>query len=143
MKMKVNLVMLYKYGGTRGGKSYRGKRSFLLRDEDPKNEYNLKNEEGTGGGSDDEEPKKTRGPTYMRHIWGRHGTNKRIKMKFNRLGEPIGTNRSKFNKFLGALARIEKYAPFDVDSWHKVPKSLKNDMINVVKVSISRIYYIS
>ncbi|XP_071920098.1 uncharacterized protein [Coffea arabica] len=85
MKMKVNLVMLYKYGGTRGGKSYRGKRSFLLRDEDPKNEYNLKNEEGTGGGSDDEEPKKTRGPTYMRHIWGRHGTNKRIKMKFNRL----------------------------------------------------------
>ncbi|XP_027150389.1 uncharacterized protein LOC113750631 [Coffea eugenioides] len=100
---------------TRGGKSYRGSRSFQLRDEDPEN---LENEEGIGGGSDDDqEPKKTRGPTYMRHIWGRH----------------VGTNRSKFNEFLGALARIGKYAPIDIDSWRKVPKSLKNDMIDVVK----------
>ena len=90
-----------------------------------------------GGSDDDQEPKKTWGPTYMRHIWGRHGTDKRIKVKFNTLGEPVGTNRSKFNEFLGALARIGKYAPIDIDSWRKVPKSLKNDMINVVKVSIS------
>ncbi|XP_027118274.1 uncharacterized protein [Coffea arabica] len=115
---------------TRGGKSYRGERSFQLRDEDPEN---LENEEGTGGGTDDEEPKKTRGPTYMRHIWGRHGTDKRIKVKFNTLGELVGTNRSKFNEFLGALARIGKYAPIDIDSWRKIPKSLKNDMIDVVK----------
>ncbi|XP_071920597.1 uncharacterized protein [Coffea arabica] len=66
---------------TRRRKSYRGSRSFQLRDEDPEN---LENEEGTAGGSDDDqEPKKTRGPTYMRHIWGRHGTDKRIKEKFD------------------------------------------------------------
>ncbi|XP_071939087.1 uncharacterized protein [Coffea arabica] len=116
---------------TRGEKSYRGSRSFQLRDEDPEN---LENEEGTGGSSDDDqEPKKTREPTYMRHIWGRHGTDKRNKVKFNTLGEPVGTNRSKFNEFLGALARIGKYAPIDIDSWRKVSKSLKNDMIDVVK----------
>ena len=70
----------------------------------------------------------------MKKCWGIQTTDERLKVAYNKLGEPIGDNRSTYNEFLGAISRIGKYAPIDIKDWRKVPNSLKNEMVDVVKV---------
>ncbi|XP_042064201.1 uncharacterized protein LOC121807934 isoform X1 [Salvia splendens] len=77
--------------------------------------------------------KRVRGPTLLREIWGRNSDDERIKVTFNKRGQPVGPNRLKFTGFLGTLARNGKYAPLDIDDWRKVPKENKDEMIKFVK----------
>ncbi|XP_073126772.1 uncharacterized protein [Henckelia pumila] len=82
--------------------------------------------------SDDAE-KKTRGPTFMKEIWGRPSTLPRINIQCDDMGRPIGSRRNKFTDFLGTLARNGKFCPIDVEGWHKMPLDTKKKMLDVVK----------
>ncbi|XP_073157960.1 uncharacterized protein [Henckelia pumila] len=82
--------------------------------------------------SDDAE-KKTRGPTFMKEIWGRPSTLPRIKIQCDDMGRPIGSRRNKFTDLLGTLARKDKFCPIDVEGWHKMPLDTKKKMLDVVK----------
>lgn len=78
--------------------------------------------------------KKTRGPTFMKEIWGRPSTLPRIKIRCDDMGRPIGSRRNKFTDFLGTLARNGKFCPIDVEDWHKMPLDSKKKMLDVIKV---------
>ncbi|XP_073057312.1 uncharacterized protein [Primulina eburnea] len=77
--------------------------------------------------------KKTRGPTFMKEIWGRPSTLPRIKIRCDDMGRPIGSRRNKFTDFLGTLARNGKFCPIDVEEWHKMPLDSKKKMLDVIK----------
>lgn len=70
----------------------------------------------------------------MASVWGLP-EEKHLKIKSNELGQPIGKNRSKLSHFLGTLARNGRYAPIDIEDWHKMPLVRKNDMLDVIKVT--------
>lgn len=80
----------------------------------------------------DVEAKKTRGPTYMTSVWGQP-TSHRYKVKFNKLGKPVGKNKSRFTEFLGTISRNGSYAPIDVQDWRKIDNSRKKDMLKIVR----------
>ncbi|XP_027166033.1 uncharacterized protein LOC113769151 [Coffea eugenioides] len=75
---------------------------------------------------------KTRGPTFMKEIWGRPKDLPRIEIKLDDNGIPI-SEKTSFSKFLGSLARNGMYCPIDVESWLKMPRKLKMDMLEVIK----------
>ncbi|XP_073273424.1 uncharacterized protein [Primulina huaijiensis] len=78
--------------------------------------------------------KKTRGPTFMKEIWGRPSTLPRIKIRCDDMGRPIGSRRNKFTDFLGTLARNGKFCPIDVEDWHKMPMDSKKKILDVIKI---------
>ncbi|XP_027158101.1 uncharacterized protein LOC113768932 [Coffea eugenioides] len=75
---------------------------------------------------------KTRGPTFMKEIWGRPKDFPRIEIKLDDNGIPI-SEKTSFSEFLGSLARNGMYCPIDVESWLKMPRKLKMDMLEVIK----------
>nr|XP_027124175.1 uncharacterized protein LOC113740858 [Coffea arabica] len=77
---------------------------------------------------------KTRGPTFMKEIWGRPKDFPRIEIKLDDNGIPI-SEKTSFSEFLGSLARNDMYCPIDVESWLKMPRKLKMDMLEVIKRS--------
>ncbi|XP_073036742.1 uncharacterized protein [Primulina eburnea] len=77
--------------------------------------------------------KKTRGPTFMKEIWGRPSTLPRIKIRCDDMGPPIGSRRNNLTDFLGILARNGKFCSIDVEDWHKMPLDSKKKMLDVIK----------
>ncbi|XP_027166308.1 uncharacterized protein LOC113766300 [Coffea eugenioides] len=75
---------------------------------------------------------KTRGPTFMKEIWGRPKELPRIEIKLDDNGIPI-SEKTSFSEFLGSLARNGMYCPIDVETWLKMPRKLKMDMLEVIK----------
>jgi hypothetical protein len=75
-----------------------------------------------------------RGPSFCTDTWGRPKSKGLIKVVFNQKGQPIGLNRNSLSSFLGTVARNGKHAPLNYRSWTVVPKTYKQDMINIVKV---------
>ncbi|XP_027158334.1 uncharacterized protein LOC113759954 [Coffea eugenioides] len=75
---------------------------------------------------------KTRGPTFMKEIWGRPKDLARIEIKLDDNEIPI-SEKTSFSEFLGSLARNGMYCPIDVESWLKMPRKLKMDMLEVIK----------
>ncbi|XP_027157821.1 uncharacterized protein LOC113759443 [Coffea eugenioides] len=83
--------------------------------------------------ADENSQRKTRGPTYMTEIWGKPSSCHRYKVRFDKDGEPVGKNKSKFTEFLGTIARNGKYAPLDVTDWREMTNDKKQDMLVLVK----------
>ncbi|XP_027174484.1 uncharacterized protein LOC113774118 [Coffea eugenioides] len=83
--------------------------------------------------ADENSQRKTRGPTYMIEIWGKPSSCHQYKVRFDKDGEPIGKNKSKFTEFLGTIARNGKYAPLDVTDWREMTNDKKQDMLVLVK----------
>ncbi|KAL8533857.1 hypothetical protein ACS0TY_010040 [Phlomoides rotata] len=84
------------------------------------------------------EQPKVRGYTYMPHIWAissKQSNIQPLKIEFNKYGQPIGRNKSKYVEFLGTIVRNGNLAPLNFKDWHKVPASLKKDMLDKVKGS--------
>ncbi|KAL6542617.1 hypothetical protein OROMI_024219 [Orobanche minor] len=79
---------------------------------------------------------KTRGFTYMPHIYAISFNNnsQSLKVELNEYGKPIGPNKSKFVEFLASIARNGKVAPLNYPDWHKVPKTEKSRMMDMIKV---------
>ncbi|KAL0920042.1 hypothetical protein M5K25_009148 [Dendrobium thyrsiflorum] len=96
----------------------------------------IKTIENYVAGRSNEEQKQKRGPTYMCSVWGYHATQhggERLVANFNKYGQPIGQNKSLFVEFLGTIAWNGKHAPIDIKSWDKMPKSLKENMLELVQ----------
>ncbi|BAC03304.1 B1143G03.5 [Oryza sativa (japonica cultivar-group)] len=66
----------------------------------------------------DEEVKKRKGTT-LRYVWDLP-PGKRIVVKCNRLGQPIGDEGGLLGQFLGTLARNGAYCPLDKMTWRKI-----------------------
>ncbi|KAL8473550.1 hypothetical protein ACS0TY_030396 [Phlomoides rotata] len=84
------------------------------------------------------EQPKVRGYTYMPHIWAissKQSNIQPLKIEFNKYGQPIGRNKRKYVEFLGTIVRNGNLAPLNFKDWHKVPASLKKDMLDKVKGS--------
>ena len=64
----------------------------------------------------------------MTSVWGQP-TSHRYKVKFNKLGKPVGKNKSRFTEFLGTISRNGSYAPIDVQDWRKIDKSRNKDIV--------------
>ncbi|KAL8506495.1 hypothetical protein ACS0TY_017402 [Phlomoides rotata] len=82
------------------------------------------------------EQPEVRGYTYMPHIWAissKQSNIQPLKIEFNKYGQPIGRNKSKYVEFLGTIVRNGNLAPLNFKDWHKVPASLKKDMLDKVK----------
>ncbi|XP_071932980.1 uncharacterized protein [Coffea arabica] len=75
---------------------------------------------------------KTRGPTFMKEIWDRPKELPRIEIKLDDNGIPI-SEKTSFSEFLGSLARNGMYCPIDVETWLKMSRKLKMDMLEVIK----------
>ena len=72
----------------------------------------------------------------MKEIWGRPKDLPRIEIKLDDNGIPI-SEKTSFSEFLGSLARNGMYCPIDVESWLKMPRKLKMDMLEVIKVMVA------
>ncbi|XP_047947132.1 uncharacterized protein LOC125193392 isoform X2 [Salvia hispanica] len=77
--------------------------------------------------------KESRGPTYMKNIWGRPLNLPLMSVEYNEFGQPIGGEKSKLCHFLGTIARNGHQCPLDIKSWHAMPKENKDEMLNIVK----------
>ncbi|XP_041990245.1 uncharacterized protein LOC121741523 isoform X1 [Salvia splendens] len=78
--------------------------------------------------------KQSRGPTYMKNIWGRPLNLPPIHVEYNEFGQAIGGEDSTLCHFLGSIARSGNYCPIDIKSWHAIPKERKTEMIDIVKL---------
>lgn len=70
----------------------------------------------------DKVTKRGRTGTVLTHVWNLP-EGKRIVVKCNQLGQPIGKEGGLLGKFLGTIARNGGYCPLHVNDWRKV----KND----------------
>ncbi|XP_071920693.1 uncharacterized protein [Coffea arabica] len=68
----------------------------------------------------------------MKEICGRPKDLPRIEIKLDDNGIPI-SEKTSFSEFLASLARNGMYCPIDVESWLKMPRKLKMDMLKVIK----------
>ncbi|KAG6428069.1 hypothetical protein SASPL_112318 [Salvia splendens] len=78
--------------------------------------------------------KQSRGPTYMKNIWGRPLNLPPIHVEYNEFGQAIGGEDSTLCHFLGSIARSGNYCPIDIKSWHAIPKERKTEMLDIVKL---------
>ncbi|KAL6518266.1 hypothetical protein OROMI_033967 [Orobanche minor] len=78
---------------------------------------------------------KTRGFTYMPRVYAISSNNnsQSLKVELNEYGKPIGPNKSKFVEFLAFIARNGKVAPLNYPDLHKVPKTEKSRMMDMIK----------
>ncbi|KAL6584813.1 hypothetical protein OROMI_004102 [Orobanche minor] len=82
------------------------------------------------------EKSRARGYTYMPHVWAISSNDsnlKRLPIEFNKYGKPIGPNKSRFVEFLGTIVRNGNKAPLNYETWHNMPISFKDDMLEKVK----------
>lgn len=73
----------------------------------------------------------------MPRLWAinsEHSNIQPLQIEFNKYGKPIGPNKSNYVEFLGCVVRNGNLAPLNFKDWHKVPASLKKDMLDKVKV---------
>ncbi|XP_052137324.1 uncharacterized protein LOC127755684 [Oryza glaberrima] len=73
-----------------------------------------------------EDDVKKRGPTMLPYVWDLPD-GKRIVVKCNKLGQPIGAEGGLLGQFLGTIARNGSYCPLDKKTWRKV-KENKGDL---------------
>ncbi|KAL6584387.1 hypothetical protein OROMI_003676 [Orobanche minor] len=84
------------------------------------------------------EKSRARGYTYMPHVWAissKDSNLKRLPIEFNKYGKPIGPNKSLFVEFLGTIVRNGNKAPLNYETWHNMPISFKDDMLEKVKTT--------
>ena len=68
--------------------------------------------------------KSGRGPTMMRSLWKDLDPNEKIRLKFNRYGQPCGLKTCKLTNFIGTLVK-GKYVSLAAKNWRKVPEASK------------------
>ena len=72
----------------------------------------------------------------MKEIWGQPKDLPQIEIKLDDNGIPI-SEKTTFSEFLHSLTRNGMYCPIDVESWLKVSRKLKTDMLDVIKIMSS------
>lgn len=80
--------------------------------------------------------KSGRGPTMMRSLWKDLDHNEKIRLKFNRYGQPCGLKTCKLTNFIGTLVK-GKYVSLAAKNWRKVPEASKTKVWTSVQVCLS------
>ncbi|KAH7653182.1 putative transposase Ptta/En/Spm plant protein [Dioscorea alata] len=76
---------------------------------------------------------KGRGRTTLKELWAMPPEEK-VLVSANRLGQPIGPEAQLFSSFLGMIARSSQKIGLHYESWHKVPKTLKDELLNFIEM---------
>ncbi|KAH7674544.1 putative transposase Ptta/En/Spm plant protein [Dioscorea alata] len=76
---------------------------------------------------------KKRGRTTLKELWSLP-PEERIVVSANHLGQPIGSEAQLLTGFLGMLARTGQQIGLHYESWHKVPKSLKDELFKFIEL---------
>lgn len=81
-----------------------------------------------------------KGPVPPRDVWI---DNKfRYLVKFNEYNQPLGKGGSILVRFLGDVAKRESFCPVGYKRWHMLKKTMKADVIDIVRVCLSiRLYF--
>ncbi|XP_039116447.1 uncharacterized protein LOC120251858 [Dioscorea cayenensis subsp. rotundata] len=75
---------------------------------------------------------KGRGRTTLKELWALPPGEK-VLVSANGLGQPIGPEAQLFSSFLGMIARSSQKIGLQYESWHKVPKTLKDELLNFIE----------
>ena len=59
----------------------------------------------------------------------------RFCVAFNNYNQPIRKGGYIFVRFLGYITRLERFCPIGTISWHKLNKTYKADIVQLVRVS--------
>ncbi|KAF8700209.1 hypothetical protein HU200_034586 [Digitaria exilis] len=70
--------------------------------------------------------------TVLTHVWNLP-EHKRIVVKCNQLGQPIGKEGGLLGQFLGTIARNGGYCPIDVNDWRKVKKDSAETILQCIQ----------
>ncbi|CAO2199952.1 unnamed protein product, partial [Urochloa humidicola] len=70
--------------------------------------------------------------TVLTHVWNLE-EGKRIVVKCNQLGQPIGKEGGLLGQFLGTIARNGGYCPVDINDWRKVKKDNAETMLQLIQ----------
>ncbi|XP_039138773.1 uncharacterized protein LOC120276105 [Dioscorea cayenensis subsp. rotundata] len=76
---------------------------------------------------------KKRGRTTLKDLWSLP-PEERIMVSANHLGQPIGPEAQLLAGFLGMLARTGQQIGIHYESWHKVPKTLKDKLFKFIEL---------
>ena len=71
--------------------------------------------------------------TVLTQVWNLQ-EGKRIVVKCNKLGQPIGKEGGLLGQFLGTVARSDGYCPVDIKDWRKVKKDNAATMLQLIQV---------
>ena len=71
--------------------------------------------------------------TVLRHVWDLP-EEKRIVVKCNQVGQPIGKEGGLLGQFLGTIARNGGYCPIDVKDWRYVKKDSAETILQCIQV---------
>lgn len=71
--------------------------------------------------------------TVLTHVWDLP-KDKRILVKCNQLGQPIGKEGGLLGQFLGTIARNGGYCPIDVNDWRKIKKDIAETILQCIQV---------
>ncbi|KAG6397741.1 hypothetical protein SASPL_143926 [Salvia splendens] len=104
-----------------------------LENEDFSVDVEQQEDEGSAFGAEVVE-KQSRGPTYMKNIWGCPVNLPPIHVEYNEFGQAIGGENSTLCHFLGSIARSSNYCAIDIKSWHGISKERKTEMLDIVKI---------
>lgn len=77
--------------------------------------------------------RKGRGTASLEHL-AKLNPEERLEVFYNKFGQPIGASRVDLASYRGFLAR--SMVPITYGTWHKVPKSIKENLWTAVKVRI-------
>ncbi|KAH7690431.1 hypothetical protein IHE45_02G046500 [Dioscorea alata] len=77
-----------------------------------------------------------RGRTTIKELWTLP-PQERILVSSNQLGQPIGPEAQLLAAFLGMLARSGQHIGLQYENWHKVPKTLKDDLFKFIELRFS------
>ncbi|KAF8654536.1 hypothetical protein HU200_061728 [Digitaria exilis] len=70
--------------------------------------------------------------TVLTHVWNLP-EHKRIVVKCNQLGQPIGKEGGLLGQFLGTIARNGGYCPIDVNDWRKVKRDSAETILQCIQ----------
>ncbi|XP_039130932.1 uncharacterized protein LOC120267345 [Dioscorea cayenensis subsp. rotundata] len=77
-----------------------------------------------------------RGRTTLKELWTLP-PQERVLVSANQLGQPIGSEAQLLAGFLGMLARSGQQIGLQYESWHKVPKTLKDELLKFIELRFS------
>ncbi|XP_039134930.1 uncharacterized protein LOC120272230 [Dioscorea cayenensis subsp. rotundata] len=85
---------------------------------------------------DNQGQQRKRGRTTIKELWTLP-PQERILVSSNQLGQPVGPEAQLLAAFLGMLARSGQHIGLQYESWHKVPKTLKDELFKFIELRFS------
>ncbi|KAH7678999.1 putative transposase Ptta/En/Spm plant protein [Dioscorea alata] len=83
---------------------------------------------------DNQGQQRKRGRTTIKELWTLP-PQERILVSSNQLGQPIRPEAQLLAAFLGMLARSGQHIGLQYESWHKVPKTLKDELFKFIEAN--------